>query len=731
MTLRTVRQFFAIHTRIRLAARLLCGVALVAGTALNFGFILRTGNGLACYNLGVDTDKYHGAALHIVESDSVEVPALQPPGYILYLAFLYRLVGPRVLVPKLLAGAMILAMSMCLWWFGWRFAHEPDGMIAAILTIFSPALRAYAATLQYEVPAAFLFLASMALTLAGAHSTTRRSMPLLVTGAFTGGLAALTRETFLPIFLVLLSYVFFRSGGARGERWLRATVAGLVFAATVGGWVSWQSWKNGRFIPISEKGTMNLEIGNNPNANGTYNQTLKPVLQPAGWAFIERHPKETGRLALRKFGYFWGVLKDGWNVPRGSALFFSRLTLGAVSLSSSATIARSLVPIVALLGGVVVLFSRRLRRDFWILPGVLAVTVGIHMLTLSSFRFAVPVLPVVYLLTGIGAVVAARWITKRLETRWLIVVLVVLAGWAGFALASQRTLRLDVEGEELDGVEADDVRDSEASNGLARFADRVRGRREMAILTEEFLPSGPFRVTVYVKAVAPGGFVELLIPLSEGGVAIREKLEVSGGGNYESHTVMGRLTHDAAAKVILVTEGNADIWLDRVEIRAGIPIEELRFSHTLFGNDQTSEEVLDLGSPGFWTEYEQEGWSENEKWGNEFTFQWSEGRRSTLALPIAEARDLYLDFRASPFSLKDLPPQRLHLRLNGREIAAMTLQDGWNWYSVAIEKGALYPGVNRLDFLHERASRPADFPGNGTDVRRLAAAYDVMKLRRR
>jgi Dolichyl-phosphate-mannose-protein mannosyltransferase len=364
---------------------------LLAVTALNIRLALRTKDALACYNLGIDTDKYDGAARRIASTGVVDVPTLQPPGYILYLALLYRLLGPRVIVPKLLACAMVLGLSVGVWAYGRRFVGEGAAFAGAVLTITSPVFRAYASTLQYEVLAAFLFSASIAVVLAATHgSTRRRRFVSLSAASILCVVTTLTRETFLVVFPVLLLYVAVSTKGEKRERTEMVTAMAVIFVAVLGSWSVWQHRRTGQWVLVSQKGPLVLQFGNNPNANGTYNATLKPVVSPAGWEFIQARPWMAAKLAVRKFVYFFGFLKDGWNVPRASALLIARLTFGAVSLVVCEALARSTASVFALGGAVVILATRRLRRELWVLPAVIGATLGLHVVSISSHRFAIP-----------------------------------------------------------------------------------------------------------------------------------------------------------------------------------------------------------------------------------------------------------------------------------------------------------------------------------------------------
>ena len=43
---------------------------------------------------------------------------------------------------------------------------------------------------------------------------------------------------------------------------------------------------------ISDKSDVNLKIGNNPSANGTYNLQLNGMSEPSGWVFIRERPEQ-------------------------------------------------------------------------------------------------------------------------------------------------------------------------------------------------------------------------------------------------------------------------------------------------------------------------------------------------------------------------------------------------------------------------------------------------------
>jgi hypothetical protein len=86
----------------------------------------------------------------------------------------------------------------------------------------------------------------------------------------------------------------------------------------------------------------------------------------------------------------------------------------------------------------------------------------------------------------------------------------------------------------------------------------------MAILTDEFLPKGRFRLTLDLRADRAGEVAEVTMPIEGGGDACRETLRSSGRARYDRVVVDGMLPADTSVKVIVTSNGVADVWLDRV-----------------------------------------------------------------------------------------------------------------------------------------------------------------------
>ena len=86
-------------------------------------------------------------------------------------------------------------------------------------------------------------------------------------------------------------------------------------------------------------------------------------------------------------------------MPRPTAVWLWRATTGLVPLEFFAAIARGgwlLAVFVASLW----MLGRQGLRDWWALPAAVLMLMAVHVATLSSHRFAVPILPVVFVLVS-------------------------------------------------------------------------------------------------------------------------------------------------------------------------------------------------------------------------------------------------------------------------------------------------------------------------------------------
>ena len=548
---------------------------LLIGTVHNLGFVHRYPQTRACCNLGIDTAVYDEIAWNAASSGRFEVPIRQPPGLVLFLAGVYRLSGHDFLTPKVLFALMVSGIAIGIWWLGLRFAGAWEGTAAAGFVLGSPMFRAYAATLQYEILVAFLFLVTCLLLLAGIRSASaRRSGLLLSAAACFAALSALTREVFLGVFPVLLFAVWMNRPGTRRQRLGALCVMTLLFCVLVGAWIFWQYRGHGQLVPISDKGPFNFWIGNNPNATGLYNLHLAPLREPRGWAFIAEQPGAALALAGRKLLYFWGVAKDGWHVPSPVPIWLARMTLGAVPLEWAQAVVRSVVPLLCL-GGIGLMIRRPgSRAAMCIFPIVIAVLAGIHSVLISSYRFALPVLPYMLLFAAVALVAAVRACAPLVRPRWPVVsAAVVGAGgaWAAvLALAQPPTVTYRIEAELLEGP-ASVVADTLASNGSSRFHRRTGDRELVGILPAILFPAGYPVVHISARSASERlqEILEVRVAGYDGGAECRGRPRGDSATARRSYRRLSLPCPQLPQRLSFVeiwALGASDVWIDAVSV---------------------------------------------------------------------------------------------------------------------------------------------------------------------
>ena len=446
-------------------------------------------------SLQVDAETYHRLASDLSAGAPLgSIPPLQPPGFVAALSVVYRVFGRSPIVAKLLLWACLVASA----WLAGRLARRVwgpnSGVVAAALVATEPALRHYAGTVQYEMFVAAWFLSLLAGIDLVTRSTRIVSSTLgIATAGVSGGLLVLTRE--LRRASSAPGAVGCRQGGQpnpscwrggawgpvpRHERSPGRRMVGLSIVA------------NGPNGVISDKGPVTFRMGFNPRASGTYDST--EIEEPSGVAFVQARPYEAMRLAVRKVGYFSGLLHDVWNVPRPVPLWIHRASLGLVPLEWIQPLARGgwlLAPFVA---AALMSVRRRTLAGWWILPMSVVCWCGAFALTLSSYRFAVPILPVMFVWCAgpVTEVVYRAWTwtfarTARVCWAGLIVTVAVAAQWGPWPT------EIAFRAVDTYAMNASNRRDPTTGRAV-RLVAAADGPRTAMVLADEYLPAGAFQL---------------------------------------------------------------------------------------------------------------------------------------------------------------------------------------------------------------------------------------------
>ncbi|PIE31998.1 hypothetical protein CSA56_16725 [candidate division KSB3 bacterium] len=165
---------------------------------------------------------------------------------------------------------------------------------------------------------------------------------------------------------------------------------------------------------------------------------------------------------------------------------------------------------------------------------------------------------------------------------------------------------------------------------------------------------------------------------------------------------------------------------------------ESSFNAKLFVDDtltaRTFEgtDTLDLGTSEA-RQYVLKGWSFDESSGGErpFGFVWAANDEATLLVRVENDKDHQLQFRCYPFSYPGSPQQEVSVFIAHRSVGKVTLQEGWQLYTLDVSQNLLkdvVDGSAPLTFVFSHLAKPSEVLGT-QDPRQLAAAFDVVSLR--
>jgi 4-amino-4-deoxy-L-arabinose transferase-like glycosyltransferase len=309
-----------------------------------------------------DAAWYHTAAMGLAEGRGYQVggeaTAAFPIGYPAWLAGWYALLGAKVgwgQFANLLLSGLIIGLTYAL---GRQYGGEKTARLASLFIAFYPNYFAYTYLLLSEL----LFTSLLLLGLWFARKKGNRAW--LLTG-LAWGLAAHVKPWLVVIPLVLV--LFHR------KKWpwrsLLPVYGLMALLALPWGLRNLQAF--GRFVPYATNGGINLYIGNNPLATGTYHfegpvaarldsslNEAERDQQAAGlaWQYLWEEPREALSRLPDKLYYLFHMGNEG----------FYWLKMGKVNLSPGAWRAFS---ILGQVGYLLWLGLVGLRMSLGILPG--------------------------------------------------------------------------------------------------------------------------------------------------------------------------------------------------------------------------------------------------------------------------------------------------------------------------------------------------------------------------
>ena len=523
-------------------------------------------------NLQTDAEQYVAIARTVLEHGSLSVmPPRHPPVWPFVLAVTFASTGMSYVAAKFVLWLCFLTSIAGCGWLANRVYGRPAAWAAAVVCACSPAMHGYIGTIQYEVFTGALLVVTLMLTIStiDARNDRQRMAGAVLTGA-VGGVLVLTREPFAIVMLITSAWIAHQLLPRGGRTAIVcAVIVATLAAAPALAWSIAQSLRYNQLLTISEKGPIVVELGHNPLANGTYNAPLVGIGQPAGLAYAIQNPAREVVLSIRKVLYFWGVLRDGWNVPRPSSVYLWRATTGVIPYEVFGAIARG--------GWLLVFFSLSLwvlgrsgLRRWWGLAAVVLAIMAVHIATLSSHRFAVPVLPVVFVLVSGPLAYLVAHAVRMLRSPVLLVAAIILTTLMVLMQFESWPLARELQAARLDGLNADNRRD-DLAEGEVRVADAKRGVRPVALLADEFLAQGTLRVRTRARRLSnPRRDEELAMQISLAGLDGEPACvhNVLAGelarDRYTTQTMTCVLPRDTVATLAVVSLGTVDFAVQDV-----------------------------------------------------------------------------------------------------------------------------------------------------------------------
>jgi 4-amino-4-deoxy-L-arabinose transferase-like glycosyltransferase len=233
------------------------------------------------------------------------------------------------------------------------------------------------------------------------------------------GLAVLTRETVFYFLPFAATWLFARQGRDGARRALLFLLAALLVVAP---W-TYRNWRVfGAFVPVSTSGGQNLFQGNTEIPR---DETYEMVKAVKGKIEQYRYALGMGLQAIRDRQPWWifEKVRDEmplfWEADSLVLVHIKRGAYGAVPPAAAVAVALVvLAPYVAVLGLFVLGLTRlRWSRPEALLLGFLVYYNLIHVVTHGFARYRLPVMPVLFLVAGVGWVAGREGSLSRMSGR--------------------------------------------------------------------------------------------------------------------------------------------------------------------------------------------------------------------------------------------------------------------------------------------------------------------------
>ena len=400
----------------------------------------------------VDERMYHEWAQQIAAGDwRGDQVFLNGPLYPYLLGGLYAVVGPSLYAARVVQAVIGTLTCVLTWWVARRRFAPAVALGAAALVAASRMLIFYDSVLVGD---ALMVMLALLIAAAGIAALDRPGLARWFSVGVASGIGALARPNLALIGALCVAWAAVsrrdRPLAARAG-WLAASALGVLLCIMP---VTWRNYAvSGDFVPITYSGGLNLFLGNNPDANGTFrvprvfprSAADDPWEQRAAFEHLAEHA--TGReLAPSQVSRFWSAraLQFAREYPGQEArLLWRKLALATNAFEPwnirSAVLAREASAVLRLplvefgwiapfaLAGLLLTAARwrELVPFYAVLGTVLATLVAFFVLA----RYRIPAVPVLAVLACAGVADAAARLRARAPRAVVLAALAaVLAG---------------------------------------------------------------------------------------------------------------------------------------------------------------------------------------------------------------------------------------------------------------------------------------------------------------
>ena len=330
----------------------------------------------------------------------VELTALRPPSYPLFLAAVFTVAGHNLLAARI-AQALLGALLV---WLIFQFTYQldSDGLAASMaagMAAFYPFFIYYDSQLIAESFLTLSFLTTLYLFIRWKESPENGGR------AFAWGLASatlcLTKTAFIPVIgLCLATESLSALGTSQARRkFLAAALAGLVFAGPIIAWGLRNQKVFGRFLLDSHGGItfLHCTVFYDVYKQGTFGDIFPhtPVYEMAksmdeaqcndffyriARDYIRTHPRDFARQIVSKTIDFWRLY------PRQDVPFQEGVRkITVISLLTE--------PFLIFLGGIGLWKTRHSWRLLYPLYSAIVLLTAVHAISCSQMRYRLPLMP--------------------------------------------------------------------------------------------------------------------------------------------------------------------------------------------------------------------------------------------------------------------------------------------------------------------------------------------------